>query len=225
MIPVRIAVGERECPLSELPLPLDLDRLIPARDSWEVELGFGKGSYLLRRAAEEVEHGGFLGIEIVSKYYRLARDRARRRGLGNVILMRGEALYLISALLPTEFARAVHVYHPDPWPKSRHNKRRLFDVESIDLLIGLVAPGGRLYFATDHVEYGERVAEVLGSHPGLELRRLAGPWPDGSRTNYEAKFVAAGMPILRFEALRLPEGPLLHPAGIEEVVAATCPRD
>ncbi len=225
MIPVRIALGEREWSLSELTLPLELDRLVPGRSAWEVELGFGKGAYLLRRAGEESESSGFLGIEIVSKYYRLARDRARRRGLRNLLLMRGEALYLISAVLPAGFARAVHVYHPDPWPKSRHAKRRLFDVDSIDLLIGLLGPGGRLFFATDHGAYGERVAEVLDSHSGLELVAVGQPWPDGPRTNYEAKFVAAGKPIVRLEAARRPAGALLHPDGVRGVVAAPAPRE
>ncbi len=225
MIPVRIAVAEHEWSLSELELPLDLDRLVPGRSAWEVELGFGKGAYLLRRAADEPASTGLLGIEIVSKYYRLARDRARKRGLRNLVLIRGEALYLISAVLPAGFARALHIYHPDPWPKSRHSKRRLFDVESVDLLVGLLAPAGRLYFATDHVEYGRQVAAVLESHTGLEVDELGAPWPDGPRTNYEAKFVAAGMPILRLEARRRPAGPLLHPAGVGVIVAATSPRE
>ena len=224
MVPVRIALGERESSLGEIDLPLALDRLVPGREAWEVEIGFGKGAYLLRRAAADAPCG-FLGIEIVSKYYRLARDRARRRGLGNLVLMRGEALYLTSAVLPAGFARAVHVYHPDPWPKSRHSKRRLFDVDSIDLVAGLLAAGGRLYFATDHLRYGEQVAEVLGSHPGLALRVLPGDWPDGPRTNYEAKFVAAGKPIVRFEAERLESGALLHPVGAAGVTAATGGRD
>ena len=224
MIPVRIALGQRECSLGEVDLPLALDRFVPGRADWEVEIGFGKGAYLIRRAAAD-EGAGFLGIEIVSKYYRLARDRARRRGLGNLMLMRGEALYLISAVLPAGFARAVHVYHPDPWPKSRHSRRRLFDVDSIDLVAGLLKAGGRLYFATDHLTYGEQVAEVLGSHPGLALRVVPGAWPDGPRTNYEAKFVAAGQPILRYEAERLEPGTLFHPDGVAGVTAATSRRE
>ena len=224
MIPVRVSAREEECALSALTVPLSLGDLVPERVAWEVELGFGKGAYLLRRAAESSDRCGFLGVELVSKYYRLVRDRARRRGLANVLLMRGEALYLISAALPSGFARAVHIYHPDPWPKSRHNKRRLFDAESIDLLLGLLAPGGRLYFGTDHAEYGEVVADVLATHSGLEVERLAA-WPDGPRTNYEAKFVAQGQPILRLEVRRLPDGPLLHPAGVAGVVAATSGRE
>ncbi len=224
MIPVRISVGEHEASLGEFDLPLDLERLVPNRSAWEVELGFGKGSYLLRRAAEEPDVG-FLGVEIVSKYYRMVRDRARRRGEGNLLLARAEALYLISVALPRHFARALHIYHPDPWPKSRHSRRRLFDVESIDLLLSVLRPGGTLYFATDHTNYGEQVAEVLESHVGLEVERLAGVWPDGPRTNYEAKFVAAGTPILRLRAQPRPESSLFHPLGESGILAATSARE
>lgn len=220
MIPIRIAVADHELSLGDVSLPLDLESWIPGNREWEVEIGFGKGAYLLRRAAEEPQDCALLGIEIVSKYYRLVRDRARKRGLRNTLLMRGEALYLISAVLPTAFAQAVHVYHPDPWPKSRHNKRRLFDAESIDLLLGLLAPGGTLYFATDHAPYGEVVAEVLESHSGLDVKRLGESWPEGPRTHYEARFVAAGTPILRLEARRCPGGPLIHPDGRSGIVAA-----
>jgi len=103
--------------------PLDL---VPGAGEWEVEIGFGKGRFLLDQAAARPERR-FLGIEVASKYYRLCRQRAERRGLDNVLVVRGEALYLLSAVFPARFAAALHVYFPDPWPKSRHHKRRLFD--------------------------------------------------------------------------------------------------
>ena len=57
---------------------------------WELEIGFGKGRYLLRRAQEDPDRL-FLGIEIAGQYYRLTRDRAARKGLDNVVLVHGEA--------------------------------------------------------------------------------------------------------------------------------------
>ncbi len=205
--PVLFASGgsSREWSLAEAGAPLELDRLVPphpgplgAPDAggWEMEIGFGKGRYLIARAEREPSCR-FLGIEIASQYFRILVGRARRRGLSNLLAVRGEALYLLSAVLPRGFARAIHVYHPDPWPKSRHHKRRLFDPETLDLVLGALAPGGVLCFATDHPEYGEWVMEILGSHPAVTYRRLDGPWPDGPRTNYEAKYVAEGRPILR----------------------------
>jgi len=208
--------------------PVELDRLVPPppsvsgaeRSPWELEIGFGKGRYLLRRAAESPERR-FLGIEIAGQYFRIMVDRARRRGLGNVLGVQGEALYALSVALPQGFADVAHVYHPDPWPKARHHKRRLFDPETVDLVLGAVRPGGTLYFATDHLDYGEVVVEILERHPAVSLRRLDGPWPDGPRTNYEAKYVEEGRPILRLVVTLSPDAPAgLHPDGRAGIVAA-----
>ncbi len=211
---VKVSVGDRELGLADLALPLPLDELVPGGPPWEVELGFGKGRYLLDRAGQEPA-ARLVGVEVAGKYYRLVRQRMRRRGLERVVLIRGEALYLMSAVLPAGFAAAVHVYFPDPWPKSRHQKRRLLDVETVDLVLALLAPGGRLFFATDHAEYGTLVEEVLGAHPGVAVRRRRRPWADGARTNYEAKYRLQARPIRRLEATRLaPAGAdLLHPCG------------
>ncbi len=205
-------------------MPFDrdaLDALLPGEGPWEVELGFGKGRFLLRRAAENPA-GRFLGVELAAEYFRLAARRAARRGLGNLALLHGDALFLLSAVLPRGFAQAVHVYFPDPWPKSRHHKRRLFDPETVDLVLGLLRPAGRLYFATDFLEYGERVCAILAGYPGLEQRRLPA-WPDGPRTNYEAKYLAEGRPILRLEAMAASVAAVLHPAGEQGVLSAVAP--
>jgi len=213
---VEIATREGIRPFSEVGSAAALEPLCGGRGAWEVELGFGKGRYLLSRAAAEPERR-FLGVEVAREYFVLAARRLARRGLGNLALLHGEALYLLSAGLPTGFAAVAHVYFPDPWPKSRHQKRRLFSPASVDLVLGLLEPGGKLCFATDFLEYGEEVAALLGDHPALETRRLDGGWPEGPRTNYEAKYVREGRPILRLEA-RLGSAPGLHPAGRVDVL-------
>ncbi len=203
-----------------LAAPFPLDELVPGSAAWEVELGFGKGRYLLSRALAAPERR-FLGVEIAHEYYRLLAGRAARRGAGNLVAVRAEALYLLSAILPRRFAAAVHVYFPDPWPKSRQKKRRLFDSETVDLVLGLLRPGGELSFATDFLEYGELVAQILAGYPGFAFTRCDA-WPEGPRTNYEAKYVAAGRPILRLVG-RVGEDQNavpLHPAGREGIVCA-----
>ncbi len=197
-----------------------LSAALGARADWEVELGFGKGRYLLASAAARAPRP-FLGVEMVTRYFRLAARRAAARGLPNVVLLCGEALYLIATLLPAGLARAVHVYFPDPWPKGRHHRRRLLDPRTVDLVLSLLEPSaGRLYFATDYLEYGEAVTGMLAGHPAVEVDRVEGGWPEGPRTNYEAKFVAEGRPIVRLVA-RLRCGAdacLLHPAGRLDLV-------
>ena len=208
--------GER--PLSTLPAPLPLDELLPGESPWEVELGFGKGRFLLDQA-ERHPSRRYLGIEMVGKYFRLALGRAERRGLENLLLIRGEALLVAATVLPRRMAQAVHVYFPDPWPKDRHQKRRLFDVDTVDLLLGLLEPGGKLYFATDHLEYGNQVRQVLEGVPGLTLLERSRAWDGEGRTNYEIKYMREGRPILRLEAIaeRIDEH-TLHPAGAARVL-------
>lgn len=222
MQPVRVASAAGETGLTELGAPLPLDALVPGGDGWEVEIGFGKGRYLVRRCAEDPERR-FLGIELATEYYRMLVGRAARRGLANWVALRGDALFLLAAVLPAGFAAAVHVYFPDPWPKSRHHKRRLFEPETVDLVLGLLRPGGRLLFATDFLEYGALVAEILESFPGLCVERRERVWDEGPRTNYEAKYIEEGRPILRLEATL--QGPaVLHPRGAAGVlVAAAAP--
>jgi tRNA (guanine-N7-)-methyltransferase len=219
--PIRVSSAAGDTGLAELGAPLPLDALVPGSDvrgdgAWEVEIGFGKGRYLVRRCAEEPGRR-FLGIELATEYYRMLVERARRRGLTNWVALRGEALYLLSAVLPPRFAAAVHVYFPDPWPKSRHHKRRLFEPETVDLVLGLLRPGGRLLFATDFLEYGELVTEILESYPGLRIERHDAPWAEGPRTNYEAKYEQEGRPILRLTGT-LDGVPGLHPRGAAGVL-------
>lgn len=216
------AAGERETALRSLaPAENPLESLLPGSGPWEVEIGFGKGRHLLQQAAAHPERR-FLGIEVVSKYFRRVQQRALRRRLDNLLVVRGEALYLLSTVLPQGFADVLHVYFPDPWPKSRHHKRRLFDPETVDLVLGALRPGGRFFFATDFLAYGEEVAGILAGYPGLQITRHEGPWPDGARTNYEAKYMAEGRPILRLsgqiEPAARPGG--LHPVGAARILTA-----
>jgi tRNA (guanine-N7-)-methyltransferase len=227
--PSLLSLPQGDLRLADVPAPLPLDELVPPpegaelgkRGPWEVEIGFGKGRYLLRRCLESPERR-FLGLEIAGEYQQIFVERARRRRLRNWAALRGDALYFLAAVLPAGFADAVHVYFPDPWPKARHQKRRLFDPASVDLVLGLLKDGGTLAFATDFLDYGELVADLLAGYPGLETHRLRGPWPEGPRTNYEAKYEQEGRPILRLQGTftRPAGGTPLHPLGERGVAVA-----
>lgn len=189
---------------------------------WELEIGFGKGRYLLQRAQQDPEVR-LLGIELVSQYFRLAAERAHRKGLDDLVLMQGEALFILATWLPRSFARRVHVYFPDPWPKAKHHRRRLFAEETLDLLLDALTPDGELVFASDHQKYAARVLEVLEGHPGLELEHRHQVWRDGPRTNYEAKYVEEGRPITRVLVRKqagLAGEALIHPVGRDGLLVA-----
>jgi tRNA (guanine-N7-)-methyltransferase len=224
--PATISTAGGDRTLATLAAPLPLDGLVSGASTgpadWEVEIGFGKGRYLLRRCREDAGRR-FLGIEVAAEYHGILVERARRHGLTNWLALRGDALYLASAVLPAGFAAALHVYFPDPWPKLRHHKRRLFDPETVDLVFRLLRRGGSFSFATDFLDYGEQVAALLAGYPGLRVARRDRPWDEGPRTNYEAKYEFEGRPILRLEGVLEIDGgeAPLHPEGARAVLAAT----
>ncbi len=226
--PARIARDGQHAWLTEDLGTSLIDEVRSSLGEWEVELGFGKGRYLLQRAEQSPEQR-LMGIELVSQYFKLVADRAKRRGLDQLTLVQGEALFLLATWLPAAFAHTIHIYFPDPWPKVKHHRRRLFDEETVDLLLRALTPNGQIVFASDHVKYGERVLEVLRGHPGVELEMIDEVWPDGARTNYEAKYIEEGRPILRFVARPRPieaTSPeavaelLLHPLGRSGLLVA-----
>ncbi|MFQ5526645.1 MAG: tRNA (guanine(46)-N(7))-methyltransferase TrmB [Thermoanaerobaculia bacterium] len=225
MLPVRIAVQGEEWTLAETESPLRFGSFFAGAPPsvWEVEIGFGKGRYLLAQARARPEVG-FVGIEVASKYYRSVRHRCRE--LPNLVLLRGEAVYLMASVLPPDFARAVHVYFPDPWPKSRHHGRRLFEPESLDLILRLMEPGGSLLFATDSQDYGAMVRRLLEEHPGLSVTDAGDQWGVLPRTHYEDKYQREGRAIVRLEARLDSRAELVHPrAGLGVVAAVAQWRD
>jgi tRNA (guanine-N7-)-methyltransferase len=215
--PLRIWTAGRELAMAGLDSPLDAAR---RGRPVEIEIGFGKGRFLLSRAAARPDTT-FVGIEAATLYWQAVNRQAERRGLGNLITVCGDALYVLAACLEREVASAMHVYFPDPWPKTRHHRRRLLDASTVDLVVGALAPGGALYFATDHAAYGDAVRAVLARYPAVSVTPVEGPWPDGPRTHYETKYEVEGRPILRLIVTRVAPAasPLLHPDGVADVVA------
>lgn len=161
----------------------------------EVEIGTGKAAFLLRRARARPEHN-FFGIEWANEFYRFAVDRMQRWKVRNVRLLRADASHFIRCVCPPESLTALHVYHPDPWPKRRHHKRRLFQPAFVEAAVACLRHGGHWAVQTDHAEYFEIIRGLLIAHPelhetpfddpefGVEAARVA--------TNFEIKYLREG---------------------------------
>ena len=159
----------------------------------EIEIGIGKGRFLID-AAERRSETNFVGIEWAMKYLRLAHNRSVRKGLDNIRFVRADAREFVEFFVPSASVQAYHIYFPDPWPKKRHHKRRLFNEGFLREVERTLMPGGQLWLATDFADYYEVMLDVLDLSE--RMREVEVDW-QGARTNYEEKYLAAGKPIYR----------------------------
>ena len=139
------------------PQPLDLDAWFdPSRRGrqLELEIGSGKGTFLVQAAGGEDGQGAnYIGIEWAKAFWRHAADRVRRHGLTNVRLLHTEAGAFVRQYCGDAVFRTVHIYFPDPWPKARHHKRRLVQAPFLRELHRVLTPDGCVRLATDHADY------------------------------------------------------------------------
>jgi tRNA (guanine-N7-)-methyltransferase len=176
--------------------PLDPAGLFGRPVPLVLEIGFGMGESTAAEAAADPARG-YLAAEVHTPGVAnlLALIEADR--LTNVRVAHGDALALIRNRIPPGSLAGVRVFFPDPWPKARHHKRRLFQPAQVALLRSRLAPGGTLHTATDWPEYARVMREVLSAdpeltnpYPGWAPRRTGRP-----ETRYEQRARAAGRPV------------------------------
>jgi tRNA (guanine-N7-)-methyltransferase len=178
---------------------IDFVRIFGRSGPVHIEIGTGKGTFLLKQAGAHPGYN-FLGIEWARKYHRYAVDRIGRWDLTNVRIIRTDAAVFLADFIPDSSVDFFHVYFPDPWPKKRHHKRRLFCPVNFEHLIRCLKTGGQLNIATDHEDYFQVIQELINN----EKKRLrethflptagadTGEWVG---TNFERKYLKDQRPI------------------------------
>jgi len=197
--------------LADLP-PFDQGRIDPR--AWfddpsapfEIEIGSGKGTFLLQQAKARPEVN-YLGIEWAAEFYKYAADRVRRAGLKNVRLLHADAVEFLRFWCADGVARVIHLYFSDPWPKSRHHKRRVVQDSTLTefhrVLTSASTPGiarGELRLVTDHddlwawyEDHAARNAHLFDRRP-FERPESAGAG-EVVGTNFERKYAREGRPF------------------------------
>jgi tRNA (guanine-N7-)-methyltransferase len=189
--PAAALLPEPQVSPADLVPPLDLARLFGRGGPVEVEVGFGKGRFLLAEAAAR-PGTNFLGIEHALPYLRLVRHRALAGGLANVRLVAANARDIFDRLIPDASLAAVRVLFPDPWPKRSQHGRRLVDREFAAAIARALVPGGALDIVTDNADYAVAIFAAVAAVPSLapepasRLGELAG------RTHYATKLAPRG---------------------------------
>jgi tRNA (guanine-N7-)-methyltransferase len=172
---------------------------LPSDGVW-LEVGFGAGEHLVWQA-EQHPDVGLIGCEPYLNGVAKCLAQIDRTRLTNVRLFTDDAR-LVMAALPSRSLSRVFVLFPDPWPKTRHHKRRFVQRESLDRLAERMLPGAELRLATDDPSYLPWMVEQACTHPGFDWlvqgpsdwRQRPADWPP---TRYEKKMLAGKPTFLR----------------------------
>lgn len=188
--------------VNSVTVPFQWPQIFGVDNPVHVEIGSGKGRFLLQMAAEHPEVS-LLAVERAGKYHRMVCDKAGRRGLENVRLLRTTAEDLLFRLLPLESIDALYVLFPDPWPKKRHHKRRLFSPDVTAAMVRCLKPGAPLLVKSDHPAYAEVIEDVLDHTVGLERTNPDEAFSGLPLTGFESKYVREGRKIHAFSMIRV----------------------
>ena len=170
---------------------IDLPVIFGRRAPVEIEIGAGKGEFIIERAAEFPERD-FVAVELSGTITHVLAVRCGRRGLDNLRVARMDARTLVNLMLPDASVSAFHIYFPDPWPKDRHAKHRLFSPFFVANLARTIRPDGILYVATDVRSYAGEIFPMLEAAGFIRALEAA---PGATRTGFARKYVAAGKPV------------------------------
>ncbi|MGH7813188.1 MAG: tRNA (guanine(46)-N(7))-methyltransferase TrmB [Candidatus Binataceae bacterium] len=170
---------------------IDLAEIFGRRAPVEIELGAGKGEFIVERARECPGHD-FLAVELSAAVVRVLAVRCGRANLTNLRVVRMDARPLVNLMLPADSVRAFHIYFPDPWPKERHTKHRLFTPGFAASLLRALEPDGIAFVATDVRERAEEIFPTLAAAGFVHTAEVP---PGATRTGFARKYAAAGKPV------------------------------
>lgn len=171
--------------------PIDPQEEFGNRNRVILEIGSGKGRFLLTEAIEHPEQN-YIGVEMALQYFRIIRDRLERRNLPNAKVINYDAKAVVSRMFADASVSEIHIYFPDPWPKKKTKKRRFVQDDVLQHLSRILEPAGTGLFVTDHRGYFEDAVPVFERWFEVEAGEVTETEP---RTNYETKYREEGRPI------------------------------
>lgn len=177
---------------------IDPRALFPGKREVWLEIGFGGGEHLAGQA-ERHPDVGFIGAEPFIDGVAKLLTAIDEKALSNVRVRRGDARDLVATFADSSIDR-VFILFPDPWPKTRHRKRRLVQPEFVGELARIMKPGARLRFATDWADYANRaLADVLRDGRFAWEAERADDWrvapADHVTTRYQEKRLGDCAPV------------------------------
>jgi tRNA (guanine-N7-)-methyltransferase len=173
---------------------LDLVQLFGRSAPLHVDLGCGDGSFLCE-IAQRFPKTNFLGIERLTK--RVEKVRRKADNIENLRVLRADGLFAVRYLLPESSVESFYLSFPDPWPKRRHQLRRIFTRDFLDAIAVALEQHGVLRVATDQRDYFQQMERISRAHLQFQLVPCS---PDDvvlPVTKFEKRFHKQAAPIYR----------------------------
>lgn len=145
---------------------MDYESIFHNKNPVIVEIGFGMGHATIE-LAEKFPNYNFLGIEVHTPGVGKILDEIHKRQIENLKILQADAVDVLEQMIPQNSVAGFHIFFPDPWPKKKHHKRRLLQLEFVHKLTLRLCAGGYLYAATDWEEYAEQMLKVVSEEPLL----------------------------------------------------------
>ena len=143
---------------------IDPSALFPNSSQIILEIGFGMGE-ATALIGRDFPQTGFLAVEVHKPGIGKLMARIEELELSNIRIIEGDAHPILQTMIPNNSVDGVHLFFPDPWPKKRHNKRRIINAEFLKLIYPKIREGGFFHIATDWVPYAEYIQEVFAASP------------------------------------------------------------
>ncbi|WP_085258036.1 tRNA (guanosine(46)-N7)-methyltransferase TrmB [Mycobacterium saskatchewanense] len=182
------------------PEPVDTRAWFGRQAPVVLEIGCGTGTSTLAMAQEE-PGVDVIAVEVYRRGLAQLLSAIDRERVGNIRLIRGNAIVVLEYLIAPASLTGVRVFFPDPWPKARHHKRRFLQPNTVGLIADRLLPGGVFHAATDHPGYAEHIAEVGEAEPRLRRVTAETALPISvvrPTTKYESKAHQAGSAVTEF---------------------------
>jgi len=158
-----------------------------------VEIGSGVGEATVALASRRPEVD-VLAFEVWRPGVADTFHRMEQAGVTNIRLVSVDAVWSVEHLLAPDSVEELWTFFPDPWPKTRHHRRRLVAQPFAHLAAGRLVPGGLWRLATDWPDYAEQMVCVLDAEPLLE-GGVTERWSERPLTRFERRGLAEGRPV------------------------------
>ena len=171
---------------------LDLVQLFGRNAPLQVDLGCGDGSFLCEMARQFPKRN-FLGIDRLTK--RVEKVRCKAEMIENVRVLRADTLFAVRYLLPECSVEAFYLLFPDPWPKRRHQFRRIFTRDFLEAIAAALQKHGLLRVATDQLDYFLQIERLSRAHLKFQVVPRSMDNAVLPVSKFERKFRERGAPV------------------------------